>query len=108
MALLPNHRAKGIADSDDEDPNGERAHAPAVEEEEEGSDEVLPTGGGVESAPEVGITTAATTASVEVEGGVGVHSSTTGVPPATMDEVLLVLGEVEDKGLLIFLPRGLP
>ena len=36
-APQPNRRAKGIADSDDEDPDGERVQAPIVEEEEEGS-----------------------------------------------------------------------
>ena len=65
-------------------PDGERVPAPAVEEEEEGSEEVPQAGGGGKNAPDVGVTTAAATASVEVEGGVGVGSSTVAPPPPIM------------------------
>ena len=79
MAPPPNRRVKGIADSDDEDPDGERVQAPVVEEEE-GSKEVPQAGGG-EDVPQM--TAAASVASVEVEGGAGVGSSTF-VPPPPM------------------------
>ena len=62
LAPPPNRRAKGIANSDDEDPDGERVPAPVVEEEEEGSEEVPHARGGGENAPEVGATTAAAAA----------------------------------------------
>ena len=84
LAPPPNCRAKGIADSDDEDPDGERVPAPVVEEEEEGSEEVPHAGGGEENAPNVGVTIAAATASVEVEGATGVGSCSVAAPPTMM------------------------
>jgi len=80
VAPPPNRRAKGIADLDDEDPDGERVQAPVVVEEE-GSEEVPQAGGG-EDVPQA--TTAAAAASVEVEGGAGVGSSTFVPPPPMM------------------------
>ena len=84
LALPPNCRAKGIADTDDEDPDGERVPTPVIEEEEEGSKEVPHAGGGGENAPEVGATTTAATASVEVEGAARVGSSSVAAPPTMM------------------------
>jgi len=80
----PNRRAKGIADSDDEDPDGERVQAPAVEEEEEGSEEV-PLGQG-ENIPAAGTTTPVPTAPVETERVAGVGSSTVIPSPTVMSQ----------------------